>query len=204
MTLADLKAKLDRMSPAKIRFAARLIDELDRAQPATVKQRGTWITTSADWLEHFSLALSVHHGATSEPLLLTSFENVFRAACESAGWSVSPPASPTQRFVDLTVDAGSGVRPALFEIDCGPQPEQELGAYFQADRSGVDPRREEASRPPQEAARAVPRIRRRGGRDHDAQGVPRFAQDSPSLPAHRDSHVNIPIHPDPAARGLPA
>lgn len=105
MTLADLKAKLDRMSPAKIRFVARLIDELDKARPATVKQHGTWITDSEEWLEHFSLALSVHHGTTSEPLRQTSFEAVFRAACESAHWDVGPALSPTHRFVDLMVDA---------------------------------------------------------------------------------------------------
>ena len=53
--------------------------------------------------EYFGLALSVHHGATMEPLRLTSFETVFRNACEHVGWNVLPPRSQTQRFIDMTV-----------------------------------------------------------------------------------------------------
>ena len=73
-----------------------------------VRQPGTWITRSPDWLEYFGLALSVHHAATNEPLVLTSFETAFRNACESVGWNSGPPASPTQRFIDLIVQSGTG------------------------------------------------------------------------------------------------
>ena len=105
MTLDELKAKLDRMSSAKIRFVAQMVDALERPPAAKVKQSHTWITGSADWLEHFGLALSVHHGTTSEPLQLTGFEAVFRGACESVKWKTKK-RSPTQRFVDLVVNAG--------------------------------------------------------------------------------------------------
>ena len=52
--------------------------------------------------------ISAHHGVTVEALGLSSFENAFRSACEAVGWSVDPPGSATQRFVDLTVEASVG------------------------------------------------------------------------------------------------
>lgn len=110
MSLEELKARLDGMSRAKLRFVAQMVEALDRSPKATIKRRCTWITGSDAWLEHFGLALSVHHGATTEPLRLESFETVFRAACETAGWRVDPPGSATQRFVDLVVDNGAGPR----------------------------------------------------------------------------------------------
>lgn len=70
---------------------------------ANIKQSGTWLTGSEEWIEYFGLALSVHHSATAEPLALTAFESVFRSACEHLSWSVDPAGSRTQRFVDLTV-----------------------------------------------------------------------------------------------------
>ena len=105
MTLDELKKKLDRMSSAKIRFVAQMVDALERSPAARVKQN-TWLTGSPKWLEHFGLALSVHHGATSEPLQLTGFETVFRGACESAHWEVEASGSRTRRFVDIVVNAG--------------------------------------------------------------------------------------------------
>lgn len=110
MTIDELKAKLDRMSSAKIRFVAQMVDALERSPAAEVRQSHTWITDSADWLEHFGLALSVHHGTTSEPLQLTGFETVFRGACDSVRWDVDPSGSPTRRFVDLVVTAGGTQR----------------------------------------------------------------------------------------------
>lgn len=48
-----------------------------------------------------------NHAATTVPLGLTSFETVFRNACQHVHWAVAVPASATQRFVDLAVDMGS-------------------------------------------------------------------------------------------------
>ena len=98
------------MSAAKFRFVARIVDALEHAPTASVKAARTWITGSPAWLEHFSLALSVHHGVTEEPLRLESFETVFRGACDSAGWDVDLPGSPTRRFVDLVANPGDGPR----------------------------------------------------------------------------------------------
>ena len=53
--------------------------------------------------------MSVHHGATTEPLRLTAFETVFRNACEHVGWNVLAPGSRTQRFVDMTVSPRPGM-----------------------------------------------------------------------------------------------
>ena len=107
MNLQELKAKLDDFSPAKIRFIANVVDSLANPPRADIQERGTWITGSPDWIEYFGLALSVHHGATSEPLGLTAFETVFRNACKSANWTLTPPGSSTQRFVDLEVTPGT-------------------------------------------------------------------------------------------------
>lgn len=103
MTLAEIKAKLDEFSPAKIRFIANVVDSLANPPHATIPRPLTWLTRSNDWIEYFGLALSVHHGATTEPLGLMPFETVFRNACNSVGWKVAPVGSATQRFVDLEV-----------------------------------------------------------------------------------------------------
>ncbi len=108
MTLAELKAKLDTFSPVKIEFVARVMESLANPPTAEIKKRGTWLTGSADWIEYFGLALSVHHSATTEPLGLTAFETVFRNACEHLKWLIDPPGSKTQRFVDLTVRPSAG------------------------------------------------------------------------------------------------
>ncbi|MCY4303053.1 MAG: hypothetical protein OXC68_15140 [Aestuariivita sp.] len=74
-----------------------------------IRAEGTWLTGVQAWIEYFGLALSVHYSATNEPLGLTAFESVFRNACLHVGWTVDPPGSPTQRFVDLTVSDSSGL-----------------------------------------------------------------------------------------------
>lgn len=103
MTLAEIKAKLEDFSPAKIRFIANVVDSLANPPHANIRHPETWLTCSTDWIEYFGLALSVHHGATTEPLGLLAFETVFRNACHSVGWTVAPRGSPTQRFVDIKV-----------------------------------------------------------------------------------------------------
>lgn len=103
MTLEDLKAKLDTFSPVKVEFVSKVVESLSNPPRSTIRTAGTWLTQPGDWIEYFGLALSVHHGATTEPLGLTSFETVFRNACQYMNWSVDPPGSATQRFVDLTI-----------------------------------------------------------------------------------------------------
>ena len=103
MTLDELKATLDTFSPVKIEFVARVMESLANPPNSIIKQHGTWLTGSPEWIEYFGLALSVHHSATAEPLGLTAFEAVFRNACDHLGWPTDPPGSRTRRFVDLTV-----------------------------------------------------------------------------------------------------
>lgn len=107
MTIEELKAQLDKLSPVKLQFVSKVIHSLSNTPQPTIRQHGTWLTGSPDWIEYFGLALSVHHAATSEPLGLTAFETVFRNACEQMDWQLDPPGSPTRRFVDLIVDTGS-------------------------------------------------------------------------------------------------
>ena len=106
MTLKELRAKLDLLSPVKTQFVANVVDSLSNPPRANIRVEGTWLTSSPDWIEYFGLALSVHHGATTEPLGLKSFETVFRNACAYMGWKLDPSGSSTQRFVDLIVQAG--------------------------------------------------------------------------------------------------
>ena len=108
MTRDELKAELDEFSQAKIEFVATVVRSLSNPPQANIRQRGTWLTGSPEWMEYFSLALSVHHGATTEPLGLTAFETAFRNACRAAKWTLDSPGSATRRFVDLEVVSGAG------------------------------------------------------------------------------------------------
>ena len=110
MTLDELKAALDTFSPAKAAFVARVVDALSNPPIADIKSAGTALTESDEWIEYFGLALSVHHGATTDPLGLNAFETVFRNACAHMKWQVDPAGSATRRFVDTVVTPGS--RPA--------------------------------------------------------------------------------------------
>ena len=99
MTRSQLKKRLDKLSPTGIRFVARMVESLSSPPRARVKEPATWLTP--DWIEYFGLALSVHHGTTTDPLAQKGFETVFQNACESVGWVVEKPASETWRFLDL-------------------------------------------------------------------------------------------------------
>lgn len=102
-----LKARIDTLSPMAVRFVARLVDSLSEA-PAPSTATPTWLTRHPEWLEYFGLAISAHHGTTTEPLGLTSFETVFRNACEALDWTLDAPGSATRRFVDLTLTPADG------------------------------------------------------------------------------------------------
>ena len=102
MTLDELKERLNTLSPTGIRFFAKMVEALSTPPQAKVNQQQTWLTK--EWIEYFGLALSVHHGTTTEPLAQKGFETVFRNACESVGWEVGNPVSETQRFLDLEIE----------------------------------------------------------------------------------------------------
>ena len=109
MNLDELKAEIDKLSPIKIAFVANVVDSLAHPPRSDIQVPDTWITGSPAWMEYFGLALSVHHAATTEPLLLTAFETVFRNACRAAGWPTDVPGSTTRRFLDLEVAPDDGV-----------------------------------------------------------------------------------------------
>jgi hypothetical protein len=91
-----------------VRFVARMVGSL--ADPPRVQFPApelTWITAESDWIEHFGLMISAHHGITVEALGLTGFETAFRNTCEAVDWTLDPPGSATQRFVDLTVESAN-------------------------------------------------------------------------------------------------
>ena len=102
-----LKARIDTLSPMAVRFVARLVDSLSET-PAPLTTTSTWLTRHPQWIEYFGLAISAHHGTTTEPLGLTSFETVFRNVCEALDWTLDAPGSATRRFVDLTLTPADG------------------------------------------------------------------------------------------------
>ena len=109
-----LRRKIDGLSPMGVRFVARMVDSLaDPPQALRSASRPTWITAEPDWIEYFGLLISAHHGLAVDALGLSSFESAFRDACEIVGWRVDPPASATQRFLDLTVETPDGQRRRL-------------------------------------------------------------------------------------------
>lgn len=110
MTLDEIKSRLDSLSPVKVSFVAKIIDALSNPPVLDIRAAGTWLTENPEWTEYFGLALSVHHGATIEPLRLASFESVFRNACRHVGWEATPPGSQTLQFVDMAVNPSSGVQ----------------------------------------------------------------------------------------------
>lgn len=69
--LEALKAQIETLSPVAVRFVARMVDSLSSPAQANLNTEPTWITKDEDWIEYFSLALSVLHGTTTEPLGLT-------------------------------------------------------------------------------------------------------------------------------------
>ena len=50
MTLAELKAKLDTFSPVKIEFVAKVMDSLANPPSAKIREPGTWLTGSEEWI----------------------------------------------------------------------------------------------------------------------------------------------------------
>ena len=106
MTLDELKERLDELSPTAVRFVAPMVDSLSPPPRAQVSACETWLTASPEWIEYFGLALSVHHGTTTDPLAQKGFEAVFRNACEAVDWVLGEPGSETQRFLDLTLRRG--------------------------------------------------------------------------------------------------
>ena len=99
----DLKARIDGLSEAAIRFVNRMVDSLSSPPTSTIREPDAWISRSSGWIEYFGLALSVHHGTTMDALGLNGFETAFGNACESVGWKVEWAESMTHRFSDLTV-----------------------------------------------------------------------------------------------------
>ncbi|MDE0319039.1 MAG: hypothetical protein OXI97_04085 [Acidimicrobiaceae bacterium] len=109
-----LRRKIENLSPMGIRFVARMVDSLSDPPHATGSaSQPTWITAESDWIEYFGLLISAHHGLAVDALKETGFENAFRDACETVGWSVDPLGSATQRFLDLTVETPDGKRRRL-------------------------------------------------------------------------------------------
>ncbi len=104
----ELKARIDGLSDTAARFVARIVDSLSSPPSSTTIDPDTWISGAPDWIEYFGLALSVHHGTTTDPLGLTGFETTFGNACESVSWKVERVESTTHRFSDLTVTDDEG------------------------------------------------------------------------------------------------
>lgn len=71
----------------------------------------SWLTSEA-WGQAFLARLRAHHALSMEPLGTLQFESAFNAACEAAGWFVTPASGATNRFYDTTLEK-DGVRKRL-------------------------------------------------------------------------------------------
>ncbi|MYD75796.1 MAG: hypothetical protein F4093_03285 [Gammaproteobacteria bacterium] len=109
--LEELKRKLDQLSPTGVRFVARMVEALSAPPKVMLEAHDSWLTDG--WIEYFGLALSVHHGTTTEPLAQKGFETVFSNACEASGWEVGDPVSETHRFLDLEIQRPGSPRQKL-------------------------------------------------------------------------------------------
>ena len=139
MTLTELKAKLDQLSPVKIRFVANVVDSLSNPPRASIFERGTWITGVPEWIEYFGLAVSVHHGTTTEPLGLTAFETVFRNACKSVNWTLDPPGICNTALRRSGSPGGQWSKETAFpEIDRREGYIENQGTHLQVDGSCMD------------------------------------------------------------------
>ncbi|OQS14253.1 hypothetical protein B0T36_14650 [Nocardia donostiensis] len=96
-----LHHKIDQLSPQGVDVVSGVVDAI-LTPTETVLLEGSWLTTP-EWAEGFTARLHAHHALSREPLSTTQFEAAFEAACESAGWHVTPAASATQRFFDTVV-----------------------------------------------------------------------------------------------------
>lgn len=105
----ELKSRIDALSDTGVRFVARMVDSLTSPPSSITKPPATWISVLPDWIEYFGLTLSVHHGTTTDALVLNSFETAFANACKSVSWKVDEVESTTHRFRDLTVTDYGGI-----------------------------------------------------------------------------------------------
>lgn len=71
----------------------------------------SWLT-SEDWGKGFLARLRAHHALSQDPLGTLQFESAFNAACEAAGWTVTPADGATNRFFDTTLEK-NGIRKRL-------------------------------------------------------------------------------------------
>ena len=89
----ELKATLDTFSPVKVAFVARVMESLANPPNADIREHGTWLTGSEEWIEFFGLALSVHHSATwgteHRKQMIHELGNLLliRCGCAIATWS---------------------------------------------------------------------------------------------------------------------
>ena len=164
----DLKARIDGLSEAAIRFVNRMVDSLSSPPTSTIREPDAWISRSSGWIEYFGLALSVHHGTTMDALGLNGFETAFGNACESVGWKVEWAESMTHRFSDLTVtDDLSRIR-RLSLKSTAAQKISASCAYLKADRSGLDSRYADCPRTPRANFGAFSGLHGSGRLDHFA------------------------------------
>ncbi|NKV31157.1 hypothetical protein GS921_15540 [Rhodococcus hoagii] len=97
----NLHEKIDQLTPQGVDVVTGVVDAILSPAEADLLP-GSWLTTPA-WSDGFIARLRAHHALSREPLSTTQFEAAFEAACESAGWTIEPAKSATQRFFDTIV-----------------------------------------------------------------------------------------------------
>lgn len=106
----DLKLKITQLNDQEV----VVVDNFVTAMLTPVEQAlllDSWLTSEA-WGQGFLARLRAHHALSVEPLGTLQFESAFNAACEAAGWQVTPAFGATNRFFDTTLEK-NGVRKRL-------------------------------------------------------------------------------------------
>ena len=184
----DLKARIDSLSETAVRFVARMVDSLSSPPSATSREPITWISRAPDWIEYFGLALSVHHGTTTDALGLNGFETAFGNACESVGWNVEWATSTTHRFSDLTVtdNEGRSRRLSLKSTAARSLSERSVHISKLTEAAWIQDVRSARQRQ-RRTIELFQRVQECRGRDRDASCIQATQQDPGALSACRDT-----------------
>jgi len=92
---------VDRLNDQEVEVVDGFVEAILTEVPQQLTP-GSWLA-SQEWGDAFRARLQGHHAMSEEPLSRTQFEAAFNQASEVAGWTVSRPPGPIQRFFDTTV-----------------------------------------------------------------------------------------------------
>ena len=98
---ARLQEKIGHLSDPQVDVVERVVDAVLTDVTSEILPK-SWLVNPR-WEEAFLTRLRAHHALNPEPLSTLLFEAAFNSACTTAGWSVTPADSATNRFFDTRI-----------------------------------------------------------------------------------------------------